>query len=172
MKDLVKLYAERDPEELEPYRMQHLMAMTAEGLHSKADIADELAYRDKCIAELDYWKDCAQVSMQMKAGKIQALEQRIAELEQQAKNYEENFEEKSFVRRRMNELNQTLAELNKANRQIEQLREALGKIIIWIDGDTRAINRDVGIGNCDYNDIYESLDKLEKIATDALEASA
>lgn len=62
--------------------------------------------------------------------------------------------------------------IEQRDKQIEQLREALGKIILWIDGDTRAINRDVGIGNCDYNDIYESLDKLEKIAADALEASA
>ncbi|UTD55907.1 hypothetical protein [Halomonas sp. MS1] len=32
---------------------RHANAMTAEGLHSKSDIAAELAYRDACIAELE-----------------------------------------------------------------------------------------------------------------------
>lgn len=49
---MTKLYAERDPDEIEPCRMRHLLAMTSEGLHSKADIADELAYRDKEIERL------------------------------------------------------------------------------------------------------------------------
>ncbi len=40
-------YAERYPEELEPYYAKHVYAMTAENLHSKSDIAAELAYRDK-----------------------------------------------------------------------------------------------------------------------------
>ena len=48
-----KLYAERDPMELEPYYFQHMMAMTSEDLHSKSAIAEELAYRDKRIAELE-----------------------------------------------------------------------------------------------------------------------
>ena len=48
-------YAERDPEELDEggHYCKHLMAMTAEDLHSKRDIACELAYRDKRIAELE-----------------------------------------------------------------------------------------------------------------------
>jgi len=32
---------------------EHVMAMTAEGLHSKSEIAAELAYRDQRIAELE-----------------------------------------------------------------------------------------------------------------------
>lgn len=47
-----KLYAERDYDEIAAYRMQHVMAMTAEGLHSKGAIADELAYRDMIIDKL------------------------------------------------------------------------------------------------------------------------
>lgn len=47
------LYAERDPRQLEPYFSQHMMAMTAEGLHMKAAIAEELAHRDKRIADLE-----------------------------------------------------------------------------------------------------------------------
>jgi hypothetical protein len=46
------LYADRDPSELEPWYSQHVNAMTAEGLHSKSDIAAELAYRDRQIREL------------------------------------------------------------------------------------------------------------------------
>lgn len=51
-----KLYAERDIMQLDKagnYYCKHLMAMTAEGLHSKSDIAAELAYRDSVIAELE-----------------------------------------------------------------------------------------------------------------------
>ena len=51
-----KLYAERDVEALDKmggYYMRHVMAMTAESLHSKSAIAAELAWRDKRIAELE-----------------------------------------------------------------------------------------------------------------------
>jgi hypothetical protein len=37
---------------MEPEYSTHMLAMTAEDLHSKADIARELAYRDKQIAVL------------------------------------------------------------------------------------------------------------------------
>ena len=49
-------YAERDPEQLDKdggYYFRHVMAMTSEKLHSKADIAAELAFRDKRIADLE-----------------------------------------------------------------------------------------------------------------------
>lgn len=46
------LYAERDAQELEPWFSRHLSAMTGEALHSKSDIACELAFRDAAIAEL------------------------------------------------------------------------------------------------------------------------
>ncbi len=48
-----KLYAERDPEALDVaggFYGRHVSAMTAEGLHEKADIAAELAYRDMLLA--------------------------------------------------------------------------------------------------------------------------
>lgn len=62
-----KLYADRDPSKLEPYYSRHVAAMTSEGLHSKSDIAAELAFRDERISLLrirlgaeeergDYWK--------------------------------------------------------------------------------------------------------------------
>lgn len=48
-----KIYADRDPAGLEPWYSQHVNAMTAEGLHSKADIAAELAWRDSKLEECD-----------------------------------------------------------------------------------------------------------------------
>lgn len=48
----MKQYENRDPFELGEYYHRHADAMTAEGLHEKADIAAELAYRDKRIDEL------------------------------------------------------------------------------------------------------------------------
>jgi hypothetical protein len=42
-----------NPQELEPHYSRHVGAMTSEGLHEKADIAFQLALRDKRIAELE-----------------------------------------------------------------------------------------------------------------------
>lgn len=53
-----KLYAERDPRDLEPYFSRHMMAMTAEKLNTKAAIAEELAYRDKQIHALEKMPRC------------------------------------------------------------------------------------------------------------------
>ena len=47
------LYPKLDPRELEPHFSQHMQAMTSERLYSKADIAIQLAWRDKRIAELE-----------------------------------------------------------------------------------------------------------------------
>lgn len=47
-----KLYGHFDSSEYEPHYCKHVMAMTAEELHSKADIASELAYRDQEIERL------------------------------------------------------------------------------------------------------------------------
>ena len=47
-----KLYAKRDIQNLDTY-CDHIGAMTREGLHSKSDIAAELAWRDQRIAELE-----------------------------------------------------------------------------------------------------------------------
>lgn len=48
-----KLYAERDAKAMGEAYTMHIVAMTAEGLDSKADIAAELAYRDLQILELE-----------------------------------------------------------------------------------------------------------------------
>lgn len=47
-----KQYAERDIMAQGSYYMRHLSAMTAEKLHSKSDIAAELAHRDMEIDKL------------------------------------------------------------------------------------------------------------------------
>ena len=46
-------YKTGDARTLEPYFSRHMMAMTAENLDSKADIAMELAERDQRIALLE-----------------------------------------------------------------------------------------------------------------------
>jgi hypothetical protein len=51
-KAAVKLYAERDVLKQGQHYVRHVEAMTAEGLHSKADIAAELAHRDIQIEQL------------------------------------------------------------------------------------------------------------------------
>ncbi len=47
-----KLYAKRNPIEQGQHYMNHLMAMTAEDLHSKSAIAEELAHRDIVIENI------------------------------------------------------------------------------------------------------------------------
>lgn len=48
-----KLYnEERDTDDYDNLVMKHMMAMTTEGLHSKAAISIELAYRDWQIEQL------------------------------------------------------------------------------------------------------------------------
>ena len=49
---LIKLYEERDIENLDSY-CDHVSAMTKEKLHSKSDIAAELAFRDQEIKRLN-----------------------------------------------------------------------------------------------------------------------
>lgn len=46
------LYGDRDVMALADLYARHVMAMTREGLHDKADIAIELAHRDSVIAAL------------------------------------------------------------------------------------------------------------------------
>jgi hypothetical protein len=45
-------YFQRQLEKLEPHYGKHVSAMTGEGLHSKSDIAAELAWRDQQIIRL------------------------------------------------------------------------------------------------------------------------
>jgi len=55
MSDKKKLYAERDIEALDRvgnYYVDHVLALTAEGLYSKSDIAAELAHRDYIIDKI------------------------------------------------------------------------------------------------------------------------
>lgn len=46
-------YPKLNPWELEPYFSQHMRSMTEENLDSKADIAEQLAWRDSRIVELE-----------------------------------------------------------------------------------------------------------------------
>ena len=72
-----KLYADRDIETQGQIYMNHVNAMTAEGLHSKSDIAAELAHRDIRIAELEQ-------DVKVAKGQYQGACDIIKQLEQQA----------------------------------------------------------------------------------------
>jgi hypothetical protein len=50
----MKHYAHRNLANLEPHYSEHVSAMTAEGLHDKAAIAAELAFRDAEIERLKH----------------------------------------------------------------------------------------------------------------------
>jgi len=66
-------YEKRDPMKLGEYFITHMEAMTAEGLHDKADIAAELAHRDMLIDSLTakgvYDKAKLQVTIEEVIGK-------------------------------------------------------------------------------------------------------
>lgn len=47
-----KVYPEVRPWEVEPYFSRNMLAMTAEDLHDKSAIAEQLAFRDQQIAYL------------------------------------------------------------------------------------------------------------------------
>jgi len=48
---VTKLYLPQDTEKLEPFYSRHVHAMTVERLHSKADIAEQLAVRDLRLSQ-------------------------------------------------------------------------------------------------------------------------
>lgn len=67
-------YAKRDLEELGRYYFRHLNAMTREGLHSKSDIAAELATRDMIIDDLEFWREMPAQEMRLRCGEMSAQE--------------------------------------------------------------------------------------------------
>lgn len=107
------------------------------------------------------------------AEQIFHAKRRIAELEKDCEILQTNLDDAFRAARYESDLcEQALAEMKKQTKEIERLRAWLQKMLDWIDGDTRAINRDVGIGILSFNDIYESLDKLDEIAHEALKGAA
>jgi hypothetical protein len=50
----VLVYPKHHPWDLEPHYTRHVSAMTSEALHSKADIAIQLAWRDQEIERLSF----------------------------------------------------------------------------------------------------------------------
>lgn len=76
-----KLYPDVDPSKLPTY-CAHVAAMTAEGLHSKSAIAEQLAWRDAQLAEVRAALERAQGAYQGQAVALSQAQQRIAELEQ------------------------------------------------------------------------------------------
>lgn len=71
-----KRYGGRHKMALGQLYMDHVMAMTAEGLHSKSDIAAELAWRDSEIARLQALLDTNTFEVRLtvnQAGEYQAM---------------------------------------------------------------------------------------------------
>lgn len=71
-------YAKRDIMALDKqggHYWRHANAMTAEGLHSKSDIAAELAYRDARIAELERERDAYRTAEEHQIALRQKIEQ-------------------------------------------------------------------------------------------------
>ncbi|WP_438455367.1 hypothetical protein [Vreelandella venusta] len=78
-----KQYAERDIMALDKqggHYWRHANAMTAEGLHSKSDIAAELAYRDARIAELERERDMHKAAEEAQIALRQKADERAQEL--------------------------------------------------------------------------------------------
>ena len=76
----VSEYAERDPRELEPHFSKHMEAMTAEKLHSKAAIAEELAYRDAKIERLTAENERLKIEHYKYADRISYLRKGLNEI--------------------------------------------------------------------------------------------
>lgn len=82
-----KQYAIRDIMELDKkgdYYIRHVQAMTEEGLHSKSDIAAELAYRDELIARL---QKCLSKVMDVASGETPVGDESAEDDEQVALEY-------------------------------------------------------------------------------------
>lgn len=82
-----KQYATRDIIELDKkggYYCRHVQAMTEEGLHSKSDIAAELAWRDEQIARL---QKCLSEVMDVATGETQIGDENAEDDEQIALEY-------------------------------------------------------------------------------------
>lgn len=75
--DPVKHYARRNTFVLGKFYTNHVMSMTEENLHSKNDIAAELAYRD---AEIEKLKADLSVDMDVMKSYAAGIDQRDAEI--------------------------------------------------------------------------------------------
>ncbi|MGH1529638.1 hypothetical protein [Yersinia proxima] len=89
----------RNPWELEPYYSRHVIAMTREDLHGKSDIACELAFRDKRIADTE----AELLSLREQLAELKALQPvewadmpfSFADLDSMANSYVHGWERKS-----------------------------------------------------------------------------
>lgn len=81
------LYADRDPRQLEPWYSRHVSSMTTEGLHDKADIAAELAYRDLQI----------ETSQQATAACMKRIDELWAKLEERDARWRETTKAIQYV---------------------------------------------------------------------------
>lgn len=64
------------------------------------------------------------------------------------------------------------AEIEVLRGRVQYLEASIKNAIGWIDGDLRDIIRDVGNQICNYNDLYESADRIEHLLAEALRQQA
>lgn len=128
-----KQYAERDAMALDEaggHYFRHVMAMTAEKLHLKGDIAAELGYRDMQIAAL-------QEQVQKLDNLIADRDKRIAELENSEKTLIRAYTNSSNV------LDKHLNNAETAESEIKRRDAAAGEPVgivssnSWVDEDSR-----------------------------------
>lgn len=126
-------YDRRDKEDLGELFTRHLTAMTDENLYMKGDIAAELAWRDKCIADL--------------GGKLRLFEAQLRELLHLTKQYvgfthdalgqEEVVETERFLEQTCQPSIAERTALSTANAKIERLRNAAKPVLqSWQDSGT------------------------------------
>ncbi len=97
-----KQYAKRDLEALQPHYIKHVDAMTAEGLHSKSDIAAELAWRDLQIAEARDQVNHYKAMLTKESGEV-------------------TISRNGYVEQLEQQLDRRAEELNKANRMLDNI---------------------------------------------------
>lgn len=83
-----KLYAERDWEKQGDYFMRHMMAVTAENLRRKTDIAAELAHRDILIDALRQMLSHAEHIAQERSRAIEVLKTEVDVLREEVQSLE------------------------------------------------------------------------------------
>ncbi|MDO9345079.1 MAG: hypothetical protein Q7T99_16505 [Pseudomonas sp.] len=99
----VKRYAERDIMQLDRdgnHYCNHVLAMTAEGLHSKSDIAAELAFRDSQFDRVTAERDAALGQLKEKREEFNKLGDRDDALQQRLTAADERLDAaRAFVTR-------------------------------------------------------------------------
>jgi hypothetical protein len=135
-----KLYADRAPWKLEPHYSAHVAAMTSEGLHSKADIAAELAFRDKALEEV---REAAEAEHDDQECCIVEQQKEIAALRvANARQTEELTEARLLIARAMGTVVGLRAHVPRDHRAKEAADECADALSAFLDGAALSTPKD------------------------------